>query len=179
MNEPYVPLPPNLAHRPRDVHRGVPIPFVSEHERSGQTVVDFISVNFERAMRCADEKLCGLCGWPLGYWIAFLGGPKSAAARSYTDPPMHEDCALAALRICPHLAVQHHRRAPDHRVAGDTSTPPGWVEDKPDRWVLGISRSFEYGLYYGSVLFHPAPFKRTRTFRYDEIGVVTEERRNK
>jgi hypothetical protein len=179
MTEPYVPLPPSLAARPRDLRRGVPIPFVSEHERNGQTVVDFVGVNVERAMRCADEQLCSLCGWPLGYWIAFLGGPQSAARRQYTDPPMHEDCALAAIRICPHIAIRHHQRAPEHRTADRTWIPPGWVEDKPDRWVLGITRSFEYGLYYGSVVFQPAPFKRTHTFRYDKNGILTEERSNK
>jgi hypothetical protein len=177
VNEPYVPLPPSLAARPRDLHRGLPIPFVSQHERGGRSVVDFVGVNVERALRCADEQLCGLCGWPLGYWIAFLGGPKSAALLQYTDPPMHEDCAFAALKLCPHIAIQRHHRAPEHRVADDTWTPLGWTERKPDRWMLCSTRRFEHRLHYGSVLFLPAPFKRVGTFRYDENGALIEERR--
>lgn len=134
---------------------------------------DFTAILGDEALRVAQEKQCGLCGEPLDYWIAFLGGPRSAEQRTYTDPPMHSECARAALSLCPHLAVTQHRRAPEHRLAGDVATPPYFVEDKPSTWVLGITRSFTIRIFdNGTLVFFAAPWKQTETYGYGEDGVL-------
>src|SRR3954454_5930756 len=61
-----------------------------------------------------------MCGTSLEYDIAFLGGPKGAESRSYTDPPMHVACAEAALTLCPHL---HRHATPRGERTGDESEP--------------------------------------------------------
>src|SRR5919202_3714102 len=94
-------LPPDLADRPVDERWGLPIPFVNTYDDGSH---DFGAINRRRSIQCALSRLCGMCGISLAYDIAFLGGPKAAESRSYTDPPMHVGCAEAALDLCPHLA---------------------------------------------------------------------------
>jgi len=161
------PLPAALAARPIEPHRKLPTPLVNQHtDADGTEFVDFVGISAERAAEVAEQGRCGLCGVELDYWIAFLGGPASAEHRSYGDPPMHEGCAVAALTLCPHLRLCRHRRAPDHRLHPNTAAPAGWREEKPDRWVLGISRDFTARYVRGSLIFFPQAFKRLRIFDY-------------
>src|SRR5689334_6324150 len=84
-------LPPGLAARPRDPRRGLPIPPVSLHPDpttgAEDAMVDFTTVNMATATGLAADRLCSLCGQPIGYWVAFLGGTRAAALMRYTDPP--------------------------------------------------------------------------------------------
>ena len=174
MSSDVIDLPAGLAARPRDTKRGVPIPYVSVHDdgEDGQQRVDYVAINGARVLECARDRLCGLCGQGLGYWIAFLGGPRAAEHRRYLDPPMHEECARAAIALCPHIAVHRHTRAPDHRVHDDATTPADFDESKPDEWVLGVTRSFELRATSNSLQFLPAPFKRIHRFTYAGNGIV-------
>ena len=105
------PLPAGLAQRPMHPRLRRPIPVVNVHPDG----IDFRSVNHEQARACAESGWCGLCGRDLEDQIAFLGGPKSAEARIYADPGMHPACAEAAVTLCPHIAIRHHRPTPAHR----------------------------------------------------------------
>lgn len=170
-------IPAGLAARPIDARRGVPIPYVAVHDDDnaiGQRV-DFSAINAERVVECGAQRRCGLCGNGLGYWIAFLGGPKAAAHRRYVDPPMHEDCARAAIQLCPHIAVRRHARAPEHRLHPHTHTPADFDASKPDEWVLGITRTFELTVTPGGIEFHPAPFKRIHRFAYTSDNTICEQ----
>jgi hypothetical protein len=82
-------LPPSLAARPHDPRRGLPIPPVNVHPdpRTGAPAVDFTTLNTTTAIRLAGDRRCWLCGQTMGYWCAFLGGPRAAELRQYTDPP--------------------------------------------------------------------------------------------
>lgn len=171
-------LPPGLAKRPVDPKRGLPIPVmnmpVGELDPSQ---ADFTAINAVSVYTAATNNLCGICGNTLGYWFAFIGGPKSYEHRSYVDPPFCLDCAEASLRLCPHMAIPRHKRAPEHRLAEDAHTPAGFVEAKPEAIVMGITRSFELlddGR--GGMYFRAAPFKRSRVFRYvnDVLSEVDE-----
>ncbi|KKF02907.1 hypothetical protein A5739_24320 [Mycobacterium colombiense] len=170
-------MPAALAARPHDPRRGIPIPFVNETDDGG---VDFAAIQATRVLQCARERLCGSCGQPLGWWVAFLGGPESASQRAYLDPGMHPDCAVSALSLCPHIARRQHRRAPEHRLATDVITPDTMTETKPQRWVLGICRDYDATIVaartpQAHVLFLPRPFKRTRTWSYTPEGRLTEQ----
>jgi len=177
MTVPQPTVPAALAARPHDRRRGIPIPFVNETPDGS---VDFAAIQSHQVLRCARERICGSCGQPLGWWLAFLGGPESAAQRAYLDPPMHPDCVEAALIICPHIARREHRRAPDHRLAADVITPDLMTETKPQRWVMGIGRDYEARIIaprtpQAHVLFLPKPFKRTRSWSYTPDGRLTED----
>ena len=96
----HIPIPENLKDRP--TYKGMPLPYVSP-EQEGE-VFDFKGVDPDKVADCLSLRLCGLCGGGMGMTIAFLGGPISGRSLYYTFPPMHEDCAEYAAKVCPHLA---------------------------------------------------------------------------
>jgi hypothetical protein len=93
-------IPRSLRQRPR--WQGVPVPYTTVIRADGTP--DFKSVDRENLARCLTQRLCGLCGERLKEVIVFIGGPKGVEGRLFTDPPMHEDCALYAVKACPFLA---------------------------------------------------------------------------
>ncbi|MET7952104.1 hypothetical protein [Micromonospora sp. NPDC005324] len=162
-------LPPALAARPHDVRRGLPIPPVNIHPdpTGGGFHVDFTTINTITSSRLAVERRCSLCAEPMGYWVAFLGGPRAAELMRYADPPGHPDCVAAALSLCPHIALGRHRRARADRP-GAGIIPPGSHGDKPDRYLLGITRAYRTRFIpeHGFAVYLPAPFKTIRAYAY-------------
>ena len=164
------PLPPALAGRPVDPRRRLPVPYVNVHDRKGVEVTDFTAINADRSLHAGQQRLCGLCGTALGYWISFLGGPNTIRFRAFSDPPAHPACSLAALGLCPHIALAHARRALPGRLHADTQVPVGFHDAKPDQWCLGITRGYQVRVDRGSVIFHAAPFKSVHRWHYDTTG---------
>jgi hypothetical protein len=161
-----------LAARPID-DRGRPVPFTAVVDQAGHP--DFTAVDVSRALQCARERRCGVCGQRLGYWIAFLGGPKAAEARTYLDAPMcggPGECAEMSLELCPHISREATRRA---RRAGAGVVEPEVLDmDKPAVWVLYLTRDFTWQMHEDRTnvgaypVFHPAAAKSRRAFRYIE-----------
>lgn len=161
-----------LAARPVDPRRRLPIPHAQLLHPDG--TANFAVINAEVAIADADARLCGLCGQPIGYWVAFIAGQSSAQQRAFLDPPMDVECARDALRLCPHLARQRVPRRPDSDNPG-VIPPPGFVEGKPDRFALYITRSYKLVVTGpDTYFFEPAPAKTIRWFCYVD-GVLTEE----
>lgn len=169
-------LHPTLAHRPTDPRRNLPIPAMNMPPGSQDPAeADFTAIHAQTVYENAQARLCGICAAPLGYWIAFVGGPKSAQARTYIDPPFCVPCAEAALTLCPHLAISRHKRATAQRLADDVHTPEGFIEDKPEEIVMGLTRDFKTSVTNQGVIFRPAPFKRLRRFTHNDQGILTEQ----
>lgn len=168
-------LHPSLANRPHDPHRGLPVPVMNMPPGSTDpSEADFTGIHAQTVYETAAQNRCGICGDSLGYWMAFIGGPKSFEARTYIDPPFCIPCAETAMRLCPHMAIRRHRRAPEHRLADDSHTPDGFDEDKPDEFIMGITRSFRIEMNRnGTFHFRAAPFKKRRVFRYVD-NILTE-----
>lgn len=164
------PLPTALAGRPIDARRRLPVPYVNVHDRDGTEVTDFTSINADRSLHAGQQRLCGLCGTALGYWISFLGGPNTIRFRAFTDPPAHPACSLAALGLCPHIALAHARRATPRRLHADTHVPIGFRDAKPIEWCLGITRDYSVRIDRGAVIFRAAPFKSVHRWHYDTDG---------
>jgi Domain of unknown function (DUF4314) len=80
-------LPDTLAARPVCPRRGLPIPYV--HTPGPDGFIDFTSIDPRRVAQVGMARACSLCATPMGYWLAFIGGPRAAAERAYTDPPMY------------------------------------------------------------------------------------------
>ncbi|MFJ4189407.1 hypothetical protein [Kitasatospora sp. NPDC089509] len=180
MPNPTLPdLPPGLAERPRDPRRGLPIPVVNERPDG---TPDFVVLNGEKALRMASLHRCSLCGLPLGGPAAFLGGPVSAKTGHYSDPPMHEACAEAALTLCPHIARPHARRASERQLPDDVTVPVGFTLERPEEWVMVIATAYYVGIAPaedgGAVpLFVVDQRDRERRFGYAD-GVLTEHHVN-
>jgi hypothetical protein len=66
----------------------------------GQLSGDVVLVGESAAL----SALCSVCGLALGDPAWFLATYEEAGERVMLDGPIHEPCALAATRLCPHLA---------------------------------------------------------------------------
>jgi hypothetical protein len=164
-------IPPSLASRPRSA-AGLPIPFVNASHPDGSP--DFTVVDARRSLEAARTRTCALCAHPLGYWVAFLGGPKSIHDRAFVDGPSHEECLEAATRLCPYLSRRTTRRSAT--PGSDALEPLGFDADKPIEIFIGITRTYTTLVVpQGGVVHRAAPFKRVRRFLY-EGGVLTEDR---
>ncbi|MFF4819874.1 hypothetical protein ACFY2K_35460 [Kitasatospora sp. NPDC001309] len=168
-------LPPALAARPRDEKRGLPIPVVNMHDGGA---VDFVTLNGTAALRVALANRCSLCDEPLAGPAAFLGGPMSARTGCYSDPPMHEACAQAALTLCPHIARPHARRASERSLTQDSAVAIGFTLEKPEEWVMVVSSGYLVGATPAEggglvPLFLVRGRMRERRFVYQD-GVLTE-----
>lgn len=161
-----------LEARPVDPVRKLPIPYVAEREDG---TPDFAALQGPRLVKCAEKKLCGVCGQSLGYWIVFLGGPRCVESRAYVDPPMHEECAEVSLRLCPHIAHRETKRSRKLESREDVVTPAGFVDAKPTEWVMYYTRSYDSVLREFELTFRPAPAKRLRRFTYDGEGNLKED----
>lgn len=95
-----VEIPDHLINRP--TYKGMPVPYTAPDVEGD--VPDFKGVDPVKIAQCLRLRLCGLCGMKMHKEIVFLGGPISGETLYYTFPPMHEDCAEYAARVCPHLA---------------------------------------------------------------------------
>ena len=79
-----------------------------------------------------------------------------------------------ALTLCPHIALDRHRRAhADRPNAG--IMPPGPRGNKPDGWTSGITRSYRSMILpaHGFTVYLPAPFRTVHTYRYGVDGQLT------
>lgn len=94
-----------------------------------------------KVARCILERLCGACGDPLDYWIAFLGDEVVVKSREFLEPPMHVDCARYSIAVCPYLA------SPDF---APKRTRPGVMQvadrTRSPRMALYITRGFRIAL---------------------------------
>ncbi|MGA5305950.1 hypothetical protein ACPCHT_39095 [Nucisporomicrobium flavum] len=77
----------------------------------------------------------------------------------------------AALALCPHIALQRHRRAPADRPSAGI-VPPGARGAKPDGWTVGITRAYRSMFLptYGFTAYLPAPFRTDHTYVYGPDG---------
>lgn len=163
-------IPDLMLSLPVDLRRGLPIPAVTARRPDGRP--DFSTVDGWTALRLASEGRCGVCGNPLDSPVAFLGGPDAVAVGAYHDPPMHESCAEASTRLCPHLARRDMRRVSDRRSTG--VLPASSAEEKPEFWVMWICRGFSAYVFDGMPIFEPTPCLRLRTFAYTDDGRLRE-----
>lgn len=114
---PLPPMPPRIAHRPRD-HRGYPIPwFVS----TVGGVPDFRVADQGKWFLAIKFKRCWVCGEALGRHQGFLIGPMCAVNRITSEPPCHRECAVWSAMACPFLTKPRMRR-------NEKDMPEGFIE---------------------------------------------------
>lgn len=156
------PMPPQIAALPRH-ESGYPIPYFVAWV-DGRP--DLKLLDQAKQIRCAKFRLCGICGQPVGYWIAFIGGPLTVANRVCTDPGMHEECARYAIAVCPFMARPNARRAAHHHPLSEAG--PGHVAERPERTALYITRQYTpFTPDSRNILLRLAPAKRIEWFGGD------------
>jgi hypothetical protein len=65
--------------------------------RDDGSVVD--GVVKKRAIQCALSRICGSCGEPLTWPVAFIGTEDEAEALLFAFPPLHPSCARELLDV--------------------------------------------------------------------------------
>jgi hypothetical protein len=139
-----IPIPEQMADLP--IYKGMPIPYTVLMEGD---VPFFKATDAERAHQCKFGKQCGICGKPLGYWIAFIASPEEAEALLVQDLPYHEECARYAMAVCPWLVYKRMPYSdPDALKMPEGVTAMGTHPDRegagaPDRMALIITKGYD------------------------------------
>jgi hypothetical protein len=126
-------------------YKGFPIPWMFWISKEG--IPDFKVLDHHRVLRCAQERLCGICGVKLGRYLWFVGGKVSCEHHSFLDPPMHWDCADYSFSICPYLlGVTDFSQAAPREIGSDDLMIHSEVADSD---VMGMykTQSFEMDTY--------------------------------
>jgi len=133
-------LPRRIADLPVDA-RGYPVPWFVEWIDG---VPEFRIMDGRKLRRAVSERLCWVCGQPLGSFLAFTIGPMCAVNRVSAEPPSHRECSIFSARACPFLTRPHMRR----REAGlpEEAEDPGGVAIRRNPGVALVWTTKRYKL---------------------------------
>src|SRR5439155_15335159 len=92
-------LPERIKALPVD-ERGYPIPWFVDYVNGKP---EFRAMDQHKWVRALKEKLCWVCGQPLGRMMTFVAGCMCGINRTSAEPPSHYDCALWSAKNCPFL----------------------------------------------------------------------------
>lgn len=135
------PLTARIATLPID-ERGYPVPwFVAWIDGKP----DFRIADSRKRALADRDKLCWVCGQPLGRNLSFVIGPMCAITRSTAEPPNHHECAVWSVQGCPFLAKpQMIRRQHAEVVAQHKLTQAGHgIDRNPGVCVVWTTRSYQ------------------------------------
>lgn len=105
------PVPWRMRLLPIDERRKIPIPWFISMPDDGP--VDFRVADMGKMRQAVKERLCWVCGKPLGAFLAFPIGPMCAINRTTSEPPNHRECAEWSIQACPFLNQTEKRRRAD------------------------------------------------------------------
>jgi hypothetical protein len=131
-------MPARFLKLPVDT-RGYPVPKFVEWI-DGKP--DFRVVDHRWLVKAVKQRLCWLCGEPLGRHMAFVIGPMCAINRINSEPPSHLDCARFAVRAYPFM-VQPARRRNDENLPEGALDPAGIaIMRNPGAMVIWVTESY-------------------------------------
>lgn len=148
-----VPIPKQMLENCEKDPRGIPVPFIILKDEDGK---HHFKVNDSRkTLYCVIKNLCPICGQDLKKeerWL--IGGIASAFDPNgcYIDLPLHKECGIYALKVCPYLAIKSYDGKTDlmkikSKIKGDVALNNPTVD--PDRlpfFVFGRPSAIQYGI---------------------------------
>ena len=154
-------MPPRLAERPR--FRGLPIPYATPTDEEG--VPQFRANNEMLRIKCIRERICAMCGYAIGTWVAFIGSDEELENGVFHEPPMHQDCAEYSRNVCPYLASPKYVVKPQTAFPGER-TVTIFSESTPRQpgMVLYITGEYRAVMYAGALQSRVAPPRKVRHF---------------
>lgn len=143
------PLTPRIAALPID-DRGYPVPFFvqwfndkNEPTKPGEGRPEFRMADPSKVVRCVKEKLCWVCGQPLGAYLCFPIGPMCAVNRTTAEPPSHLDCAEWSVMGCPFLSRPNMvRREDDLTEANEGNVAGEMIKRNPGVTCLWVTKDY-------------------------------------
>lgn len=102
-------IPNKLRDRPR--RGGLVVPYMVSMPEEPDAPVDFKMLDHEALKQCAAARRCGICGRKIKPkdTLAFIGPERGERDHNcFSDPWMHEVCALYAIRECPYVSGRNH-----------------------------------------------------------------------
>lgn len=143
-----IPMPLGVAALPIHLPSGYPVPAFVLVKEDG--TVDFKVLDPARWADCVKRRRCAICGQKMRGLFAFVGGPLCAENHTYTDAPMHKECAEYAMRVCPFLAAPKYGynklRVEGVRYKENVSTA------RPDKFALCVTSNYWAMEYNGEVI---------------------------
>jgi len=141
------PLRPELPPTTRRIEklpideRGYPIPwFVSYIDGKP----DFRIADGAKWVKAVQEKICWVCGQPLGVHKTFCIGPMCAVTRTTTEPAIHLDCGVWSVRACPFMLRPTMKRREGGNVEDPEVENSGvLIERNPGVMCLWQTRDFK------------------------------------
>lgn len=138
-------LPMRLRKLPIDA-RGYPVPWfvawVDGPDGPG-TLPEFRAMDAAKFRRAVKERLCWVCGEPLGRWLAFPIGPMCAITRTISEPPSHLECAEWSVRNCPFLSQPKMVRRETDLPADAKEAAGHGIKRNPGVMCLWVTRGYE------------------------------------
>jgi hypothetical protein len=168
-----VPLPRRMAGLPRD-HRGYVVPWFVTWEGD---VPQFPIVDPKRWTRAMRNKLCWVCGQPLGRVALFVLGPMCCVNRISAEPPTHRECATYSALVCPYLCSPRMGRVPLEKVTGGPTIAPGGIMslDNPGTCALWPTRNWHsMATMSGPLVKFGEPVERVEWYAHGRVATDTE-----
>jgi hypothetical protein len=129
-------VPERLAGRPRT--RGFVVPWFVASDEQGNW--DFRCADGRKLVEAVRQRLCWLCGEPLGRVHVFIVGPMCAINRISSEPPAHRECAEYAAAVCPFLTQREQHRRSDRLPTGYVKPAGIMIERQPGVTLLWVTR---------------------------------------
>jgi hypothetical protein len=130
-------LPSRMKILPVD-DRGFPVPwFVAWQD--GKPV--FQAMDGEKWIKAVRQRLCWVCGGPLGVYKTFVAGPMCGINRTSAEPPNHVECAQWSARNCPFLSNPRQARR-DMEGASLIDAPGFALQRNPGVTMLWTTRTY-------------------------------------
>jgi hypothetical protein len=105
---------------------------------------DFRCMDGAKLRAAVKQRLCWVCGQPLGRWLAFPIGPMCSITRTISEPPSHRDCAEWSIRNCPFLSKPDFVRDLTN-IPADAREGAGFgIKRNPGVTCLWITREYEF-----------------------------------
>jgi hypothetical protein len=102
-----VPVPSRIQKNCVRDKRGLYVPYIVAYDENKPL---FTINDIHKVLKCVVKNLCTICGEKMYDDMWLIGGPASAfhAHGAFNDAPVHKECGVYALKVCPYLAYSKY-----------------------------------------------------------------------
>jgi hypothetical protein len=164
-------MPARIRQLPVCPVRRVPVPWFVAKVNG---IWEFRAADPEKLVLAVRNKLCWVCGAPLGRFMSFVLGPMCAVNRNSAEPSCHKECAVFSAQACPFLSKPRmHRR--EGGLPETLAESPGFaIKRNPGVACIWTTRGYETFRDKGGFLFTPGEPTTVEWFAEGRIATRAE-----